>query len=141
MAKHIHAETMAQYAQDALESETPWQNWEYTYNKIWKPLAQHPSWDLYVCYRRKPTTQIINGIEVPCPMTVWPKRGASCFYPDITVEKFYGWFDWQDHEYSSHEYSRRLFDRGLIFENEEDAITVAKAMLGILNTVDDPEPD
>jgi hypothetical protein len=92
-------------------------------------------------YRLKPKTQIINGIEVPGPMTVWPKRGASCFYPDITVEKFYGWFDWQDHEYSSHEYSRRLFDRGLIFENEEDAITVAKAMLGILNTVDDPESD
>lgn len=28
MSKHPHAELMAQYAQDALETDTPWERWE-----------------------------------------------------------------------------------------------------------------
>ena len=34
MAKHIHADLMLQYAQDAMETDKPWERWE-VYGKIW----------------------------------------------------------------------------------------------------------
>lgn len=58
--KHPHAELMAQYAQDAMETDKPWERWECS----WKngtsvslgSLADHPSWraDINYCRKQKP---------------------------------------------------------------------------------------
>ena len=42
MDKHIHADLMLQYAQDAQETDKPWERWE-VYGKItgrWIPLSE-----------------------------------------------------------------------------------------------------
>jgi hypothetical protein len=125
MAKHIHAESMMQYAQDALESETPWEKWEYTYNKIWKPLIQHPSWDLCVYYRRKPKTIVVNGFTINAPLDKKPKDHSIVFYPDLTTTYFAMLVPYSD------EYYDVAFDNGILFDNANDATAMGKAMLGI----------
>lgn len=62
MAKHIHAELMVQYAQDALETETPWERWEYSksYDDKWQELVNNPHFYLDVKYRRKQETLSIS---------------------------------------------------------------------------------
>lgn len=58
MAKHVHAELMAQYAQDAMETDKPWKRWELRCSSIniWSPcdfaMLWHDTWE----YRRKPKT-------------------------------------------------------------------------------------
>ena len=42
MAKHVHADLMLQYAQDAMETDKPWERWE-VYGKItgrWLSLSE-----------------------------------------------------------------------------------------------------
>lgn len=54
MAKHKHAELIMQYAEDAMETEAPWDRWEYSYNgKVWFQCTDNPGWTLDVKYRRK----------------------------------------------------------------------------------------
>ena len=77
MTGHIHAELIAQYAEDAKVSKTPWEFWQeeppfgehdgITIRRKkpeWRycgpTLCFHPSWK----YRRKPKTVTINGFEV-----------------------------------------------------------------------------
>lgn len=60
MTKHIHAELMAQYAQDALETDMPWSRWE-TFNRTfntWTPCVRSPEWNISSKYRRKPSPDV-----------------------------------------------------------------------------------
>lgn len=53
--KHKHAELMAEYAKDAMETETPWERWECRYDTMpWSKLGHQPIWDPLFSYRRKP---------------------------------------------------------------------------------------
>lgn len=55
MSKHIHAELMAQYAQDAMETDKPHERWQFKTGEIeWSNYAHgNPSWDIHYQYRRK----------------------------------------------------------------------------------------
>ena len=57
MPKHIHAELMKQYAEDAMTTDEPWKLWEYLeyYSNRWHwtPLKDNPLWDTDEKYRRK----------------------------------------------------------------------------------------
>ena len=65
---HIHAELMAQYAEDALETDKPWERWEFHHKRgEYQSLGSHPDWAVTREYRRKPKTILINGYEVPEP--------------------------------------------------------------------------
>ena len=84
MNKHIHAEHMLQYAQDAHTTATPFDLWEacdpkshYPDNGCWYTLKSDPSWNPAFQYRRKPQThtivlnteqlkEIILACEYPC---------------------------------------------------------------------------
>ena len=68
--KHKHADLMLLYAQDAGESETPWENWEVCCNKydFWLRCIAHPEWETTTQYRRKIKTININGFDVPEPV-------------------------------------------------------------------------
>ena len=53
--RHVHADLMAQFAQDAQETDTPWERWEIasvTGNR-WEPLKGMPNWGETIKYRRK----------------------------------------------------------------------------------------
>ena len=42
--KHVHAELMLQYAQDAMETDKPWDLWQWSvgYLDQWHSCASHP---------------------------------------------------------------------------------------------------
>lgn len=66
MTAHVHAKLMAQYAQDATETDKPWERWEYKRpnTEEWMSLLYtHPSWFEHYEYRRKPQAININGLE------------------------------------------------------------------------------
>lgn len=55
MGKHIHAEKIAQFAEDAKVSETPHSNWEFfsIIDNKWIGCQCNPSWSKNIKYRRK----------------------------------------------------------------------------------------
>ena len=90
MAKHIHAENMALYAQDAMETPLPWERWEF-YNKpteSWLSTTNHPNWDTAYKYRRKPkmlSVTLASGevVSWPEPQRTELEYGDSYFYVDV----------------------------------------------------------
>ena len=65
---HIHAQAMMEYAKDALETDTPWERWEYSQNgRYFMSMGSHPTWYDEIKYRRKQKVILINGYEVPEP--------------------------------------------------------------------------
>ena len=52
---HIHAAAMAEYAKDALETDKPWERWEFCHMRgEYQSLHSHPEWVEDNEYRRKP---------------------------------------------------------------------------------------
>ena len=83
---HIHAELMAQYAEDAKEHDRPWELWEHGDGTEWANCTDHPGWREYITYRRKPRTLKIGNYEVPEPCKVAPELGEEFW----TVNPFAG---------------------------------------------------
>lgn len=88
MSKFIHADLIAQYAQDANECEQPWLRWQFLVGGVvWSdanaPFAFHPGGE----YRRKPRRTInINGYEVPEPVR---EPLGECWLADFNYGKAY----------------------------------------------------
>ena len=87
MAKHIHAENMALYAQDAMETDTPWERWECNTGGVlgWVYMLHHPAWLTEARYRRKP--KILSVTLATGEVVSWPEPhrseleyGESYFY-------------------------------------------------------------
>lgn len=130
MPKHIHADLMLQYAQDAQESETPWENWELLRtNGIWVSLQGSPVWNDVKEYRRKPRTIVINGFTVNAPMDKEPDYDCIYFCADINSLYYCEGSHYKPELASG--WDKTQFLRGLCFSNKEDAIAMAKAMLRI----------
>lgn len=55
MTAHIHAKAMADYSEDALKTDKPWELWEYNtkHSDDWYSFNKHPQWDDEILYRRK----------------------------------------------------------------------------------------
>jgi hypothetical protein len=53
MSKHVHADLMLQYAQDAQETDKPWERWEVFGLCGWGSCRSEISWSEYAKYRRK----------------------------------------------------------------------------------------
>ena len=126
---------MALYAQDAMETERPWERWEYRYseNEKWIPIIEHPQWGNGSChpewndyteYRRKPTTININEHEVPEPVRTPLEKGTMYYIPIIHWAAKYDEYMW-DEDYID-EY---FLKRGLIHLSEEAASKHAEALL------------
>ena len=124
---HPHAALMLQYAQDAAETDKPWERWEYLLSgDTWVGLWNHPRWNFEMKYRRKPKTIKVNGFNVPEPLKeitdgaiVWL---APCHHEEFADRYAY----WKDERWK-----RRALQRGLFHATKEDAAAHAKAMLGI----------
>lgn len=72
---HVHAELMAQYAEDAKTSPEPWVNWErrstFAAEQHFHPLAGAPTWDPHSEYRRKPEPQVeTHPYTITCTMVI-----------------------------------------------------------------------
>ena len=78
MTAHKHAALMLQYAQDAAETDRPWERWEFkTDGNTWVELSKNPSWFEDRKYRRKPQVIRVGRHEFPEPTKEEPKIGAN----------------------------------------------------------------
>ena len=83
--KHKHAELMMQYAQDAMETDKPWELWEYSHasSNGWRNLDKMPSWRIGNDYRRKPkmlSVWLANGDVVSWPEPVKELRSGDDYW-------------------------------------------------------------
>ena len=83
---HKHWKEIAQYAQDAAETDKPWERWEIRDNDFtpWTKAQASPRWNEDMQYRRKPRFILINGIEVPEPMREKPEVGSHYWVPEVS---------------------------------------------------------
>jgi len=121
---HVHAASMKLYAEDAAETDKPWERWEVkTETGDWRSLDIQPHWTPTQQYRRKRKMRVVNGFSVPAPETKVPSIGTTIFIADPAREEWYSYTSW-----CTALYDRLWFARGLIFLNKDDAIASAKAM-------------
>lgn len=122
---HPHAESMLLYAQDALETDKPWERWECNDGGTeWYGLTNNPVWSLSVDYRRKPKTILVNGIEVPEPVRTSLEKYEQYWIAAPSVKGFTLQVRWiEDNE------DFRLLHSGLIHLTKEAAVLHSKAML------------
>ena len=77
---------MLEYAQDAMETDKPWEKWEF-FNSVdeeWLGLDSHPGWGPNSEYRRKTRTININGHEVPEPVREPLESGTMYYMPELS---------------------------------------------------------
>jgi hypothetical protein len=130
MKPHKHAALMLQYAQDAAETDKPWERWQYRLNAAnWTTFTRTDQFEDFggIEYRRKPSVILINDIEVPEPMREKPEIGTSYWLPDIldTDERLSSSeMTWDDHVLDN-----SLLERGLCHLTSEAAELHAKAII------------
>ena len=90
MVKHIHAEIMMQYAQDAMETDKPWEWWElFLPNGCgWVDCTSNPSWYDHIEYRRKPkmlSVTLVSGevVSWPAPHRAELDNRDAYYYVDV----------------------------------------------------------
>lgn len=121
MSAHVHAALMLQYAQDAAETDTPWERWEYsdtsTLNqhgeKIrddWYDCGDNPDWRPDVQYRRKPQVIRVGRHEFPKPISNAPLNSTNYFF--VTVGD--GWFEVGDSIWVNNERDNMRLESGRI---------------------------
>jgi hypothetical protein len=127
--KHPHAELMLLYAQDAMETDKPWERWEFkerTY-KVFETCYTNPAWFKEVSYRRKQKTIRIGNYDVPEPLRIAPEEGAKVYLVDLGIST--------SSKVACYSYSRQIvaneffLQRGLLHLNKEAAELHAKALL------------
>ena len=128
MTAHKHAHLMAQYAQDALETDKPWTLWERRdpeYSGEWLPILGCPSWLPSWEYRRKPRT-LTYSVTIPEPLRKAPEKGTEYWLAKPDRGAFTSRFKW-----NGDTNDMLWLKRGLCFATKEDAVAAAKAMMPI----------
>jgi hypothetical protein len=120
---HPHAELAMQYAQDMLESEVAWQNWQFRPKdtKEWRNCGSSPSWMLYNEYRRKPPVMLINGFEVPQPEQHPLEIGTQYFTLSISGSSRVMTWESEPMDY-------KLLKKGLVHLTSEAAAAHSQAL-------------
>lgn len=90
---HKHANLMLQYAQDAAETDTPWERWECKlHGEPWLGCIGNPTWSENISYRRKPQVIKVGKHEFPKPISkpllngmnyFLVRSGNNCFEVDV----------------------------------------------------------
>lgn len=129
MTAHKHAALMMQYAQDAAETDEPWERWEYKNPSAtdWHQCGPHfLDWDDGDEYRRKPQTITCNGFEVEAPLRKVDDHATYYLSKPESID----WYAASIFECYDEMHETRLV-HGLIHATREGAIAHAKAMCGI----------
>ena len=108
---HIHADLMLQYAQDAQETDKPWERWEMRLpaNKTWSNCTDG---DMHFSsmfeYRRKPKMLRVTLPNGEC--VSWPEPLKEA----LDIDEEYWYFD-ASPEWINYDYWKNLdFDKGLL---------------------------
>ena len=106
MAAHKHAALMQQYAQDAAETDKPWERWEFEDEpNVWGDLSGHPAWLKHNKYRRKPQVIKVGKWEFPKPISIGetPAIGTMLYLTEFgtAAEAFTVWnCEWDEDPYN-----------------------------------------
>ena len=126
MAKHKHADLMLAYAQDAQESDTPWQLWEILTSRGWSDLHYNPNWDTNTGYRRKIKTIRIGEYDVPEPLQVKPNIKDTYYFVSFREEGNVHSYPWYDYHLDN-----ELLSKGVVHLTREAAELHAKALINL----------
>ncbi len=124
MPAHKHAALMAEFAQDAAETETPWERWECDLGSgKWAELPGMPLWSEFAEYRRscKPRTIRIGEYDVPEPVREPLNKGEEYYMVELRGASMWSW--------SGDSYDVEWLNLGIIHRTEEAAELHAKALL------------
>ena len=97
---------MLQYAQDAAETDKPWERWEFnTDGYTWVELSKDPSWLEDRKYRRKPQVIRVGRHEFPKPISIGetPAIGTMLYLTEFgtAAEAFTVWnCEWDEDPYN-----------------------------------------
>ena len=122
---------MMEYAQDAMETDKPWERWEYFDTQVWRPLRTvYPLWFENTQYRRKPMTININGHEVPEPYRGEMSKGMYYYMPNFWGQSGYDSYRWDsDHCDEINSDDESIKSKGLLHLTREAAIKHTEALL------------
>lgn len=131
MNQFIHAKELALYAQDAIESKTPWNKWQFKVKGAdrWVDATGPLVFKETTQYRRKPcniSTLTIRGVKFegePVSFEEW-KAGATCYTPDIGEGE--GFVTCNSH--TPYRYVENWARKGLLCRTREQAIAFANAI-------------
>ena len=92
MNRHKHAELMAQYAQDALTTDKPWESWEFkSFHGTWLSLKSNPRWHTDQQYRRRPkqhtivlNTEQLKEVVMACSHVGWENEDFASAVQTLT---------------------------------------------------------
>lgn len=105
---HPHAELMAQYAEDAAETKTPWERWEFfiavdEYGDGGWAICNKPiTWEPQKQYRRKPDNIKVGKHEFPRPLTAAPAGGTVYWCAALANGKFEAQcITWKSHKFDT----------------------------------------
>ena len=116
---------MLLYAQDAAETDKPWEYWEYKVGVTgFIGCSKHPEWNDDFKYRRKPKTITVNGIEVPEPIRETPAMGDKYYLVNPAAFTLITHNSWANDPYDT-----QWLNKGLLHLTEEAAFAHAKALL------------
>ncbi|MDU4301788.1 MAG: hypothetical protein E7I45_12595 [Eikenella corrodens] len=90
MTAHKHAALMLQYAQDAAETDRPWERWEWRDINTDQFITcnQHPSWSLNGGFRRKPQVIRVGRHEFPKPIAFTPPKDTIYWITRLSAEGY-----------------------------------------------------
>lgn len=127
MTAHKHAHLMFQYAQDAMETDKPWERWELRPmgSEQWQGCGSRISFSERCEYRRKPRTMTYT-VTIPEPMREAPELFGAYWIAQLAAEECAVPMCWRGRDWEF-----RWLKRGLCFATKEDSIAAAKAMLPI----------
>ena len=131
--KHPHAELMFEYALDAMETDKPYERWEFcSFGADWRPLIKEPIWQTDYEYRRKPKTIKIGEYDVPEPLREAPAEGTRCYMPNILdLDNTFTYYT----EFNPSNNTHRLgLVKGNLHLTQEAAELHAKALLSFTTT-------
>lgn len=132
---HPHAALMLLYAQDAAETDKPWERWEMRVHPSydWAELRRNPDWTDVTQYRRKVKTIRIGEFDVPEPLRVAPAHGTYCTVPNLLRPDRKSQFVWTD---TAHH--RAWLAQSIVHVDDAAAEQHAEALLSL--TKSPPKP-
>lgn len=128
MPAHKHAALMLQYAQDAAETDKPWERWQVQspVHGPWSGFIGDPTWDVRAKYRRKPRTIRIGEFDVPEPLREAPALGSAYMVPNMFTVSGATYRNWD-----SDTADFIALERGLAHLTSEAAELHAKALISL----------
>lgn len=137
MAKHIHAELMKQYSEDAMKTDKPYKLWLYRKNGDcnWVRCEDNPTWNESYEYKRRVSSVMVGTIEFPEPCTPSMKTDEGLVFYTICISGKGLIAEEINRHRANFEKFDDLHKRGLIFERLEDCERYIESLTKLNNKI------